>query len=705
ATAEWTVDIRRDGEYAVYVTWRSFPESTENAHYSVTHAGGVSSFLVNQKMGGGTWIYLGTFPFRAGTPARISLDSGEGTGVLSADAVRIGGGRGNIARGPAKEVSGLPRGLEGARYSLQWNGAPVKVWHPWNEEENDYRDDYTSRGLWTGWISGGSQMNRKEDGLGIPLDLALAFHTDAGTALRDTTIGTLVLYSSSNEGKKALPSGEKMSTSREYAHLVQSQVVSDIRESFGGNWTRREIRDRAYMETRSPACPSMILELLSHQNFNDMKYGLDPAFRFVASRAVYKGMLKYLSNRYGTDYAVQPLPVEAFAAVLEGDEVCLSWKPREDRLEPTAAAEKYLLETRRDGGAFGTPEFVETESIGDRVCCRVKVGKGSVWSFRVSAWNRGGISFPSETLSVGIPLESKGKVLIVNNFDRVSAPVYFEDESIAGFNADLDSGADYIRSINYVGEMYEFRRSLDWADDDCPGFGASYTDCAELCPAGNSFDYTALHGHALLVLGYCFDSMSAAALGQLAEIPDSGDRTAIDLICGKQVSTPAPDGIRYSIFPKELRSALMLSGCPLIVSGSYIGSEGAGGIYRETVPDPDVAGFTANRLGFRLMNSRASRRGVYRWTGKDKRNSGKFNMAFSDTIYRVESPDGIVPANADAKTIIRYADSGISAAIAYDGGNGKAVSFGFPIECITEPEDIEDIFRYCLDFFSKNEEL
>ena len=54
----------------------------------------------------------------------------------------------------------------------------------------------------------------------------------------------------------------------------------------------------------------MLLELLSHQNFEDMKYGMDPAFRFDVSRAIYKGKLKYLSSRYGNDYAVQPLPVE-----------------------------------------------------------------------------------------------------------------------------------------------------------------------------------------------------------------------------------------------------------------------------------------------------------------------------------------------------------------------------------------------------------
>ena len=50
----------------------------------------------------------------------------------------------------------------------------------------------------------------------------------------------------------------------------------------------------------------MLLELLSHQNFADMRYGLDPSFRFDVSRAVYKGVLRYLASQYATDYVVQP---------------------------------------------------------------------------------------------------------------------------------------------------------------------------------------------------------------------------------------------------------------------------------------------------------------------------------------------------------------------------------------------------------------
>ena len=53
----------------------------------------------------------------------LSNESSE-QGVVCADAVRFGGGMGNIARGG--KTSGLPRYLEGARYSAQWAGMPYE---------------------------------------------------------------------------------------------------------------------------------------------------------------------------------------------------------------------------------------------------------------------------------------------------------------------------------------------------------------------------------------------------------------------------------------------------------------------------------------------------------------------------------------------------------------------------------------------------
>lgn len=56
-------------------------------------------------MGGGTWIFLGYFTFDKGSDHKITLSnrSKHAGRIVTADAVKIGGGMGNIARLPHPE--------------------------------------------------------------------------------------------------------------------------------------------------------------------------------------------------------------------------------------------------------------------------------------------------------------------------------------------------------------------------------------------------------------------------------------------------------------------------------------------------------------------------------------------------------------------------------------------------------------------------
>ena len=101
-------------------------------------------------------VYLGTFAFDKGCNIynRVVLTNhSKRRGFVTADAVRFGGGMGNIVRGG--QVSGLPRTLEGARYYTQWAGAPRNVVSKSNGA-NDYNDDINTRSLYTNWLAGGS---------------------------------------------------------------------------------------------------------------------------------------------------------------------------------------------------------------------------------------------------------------------------------------------------------------------------------------------------------------------------------------------------------------------------------------------------------------------------------------------------------------------------------------------------------------------
>ena len=95
SSATWMPRIPESGRYAVYVSYASRPNSLPDAHYTVIHKGGRTNFVVNQQMGGGTWVYLGTFEFDKGisSEGRVVLSNqSDYRGVITADAVRFGGG-------------------------------------------------------------------------------------------------------------------------------------------------------------------------------------------------------------------------------------------------------------------------------------------------------------------------------------------------------------------------------------------------------------------------------------------------------------------------------------------------------------------------------------------------------------------------------------------------------------------------------------
>ena len=725
-SATWTPDIPERGSYAVYISYKSLPESTAAALYTVNHLGGSSRFVVNQRIGGGTWVYLGTFEFDEGSGASVVLSGKAPEGyrfdkkaIVTADAVRFGGGMGNIAGQPsdttlAAVTSGLPRSAEGATYWLQWAGADKDVWSPENASD-DYSEDFMCRGDWVDWISGGSYMNPDRDGKGIPVDLSLGFHTDAGVHPADTVIGTLAIYTYKSKNKTKLPGGESRMTSREYADIVQSQIVHDLQGLFSENWTRRQIWDRGYRESRTPSCPAMLLELLSHQNFEDMKYGLDPTYRFTVSRAIYKGMLKYLSNRYGVPYVVQPLGVEEVGVrFTEGGKAVLSWKAVSDPLEPTAEATGFILYTRKGDGAFDNGKVIKAVSEGGRFIYETSVKPGEIYSYRIAAFNDGGKSFPSEVVSIGVPVDGAyGKtVLAVNNFDRVSGPAYFDTPSYAGFDNRTDSGVPDVRDITFIGEMYENRRAMPWISNACAGFGASYDDYAGKTVAGNTHDFAYVHGKAIMKAGYAFISCSNEAFCNDSTYRQ--DAWAIDLICGKQVTTTVGGGFdspRFQVFPAEMISALSSAaedGVNILVSGSHIGTDAWDQIYPYE-KDEDAAlatqKFIRNVLGYKWVMNFAGRSGEVSFAQDslyaDKAPAGAFHTSPNPEKYCVETPDGISPSSRNGKVIMRYSDTDRPAGIRYEADGYRTVCMGFPIEALKNEEDINTIIKKTLEYFNR----
>lgn len=723
ASVEWRPVIPEKGEYAVYISYKSLPESTSSAIYKVKHSRGTSEFAVNQKIGGSTWVYLGTFEFEEGDSGYVTLEAMSPQGkyvkgsVVTADAIRFGGGMGNIARStgdPETEpvVSGFPRYAEGARYWLQWAGTDKRIFSP-NELKDDYKDDYMSRGDWVDWISGGSYMNPDKEGKGIPVDLSFGFHTDAGVTPNDSIIGTLAIYTYRSENETELPGGESRMSSREFADIIQSQIVSDIRTHHNSEWSRRQLWDRGYRESRTPSCPAMLLELLSHQNFADMKYGLDPAFRFTVGRSVYKGMLKYLSNRYGVSYVVQPLPVKSIGVrFMESDKAEISWENREDICEPTAKASEYILYTKVDDGAFDMGRPIRNwVTEGDRLSYTVDIEPGHIYSFRIEAKNSGGRSFPSETVCIGIPEGNSAEtVVIVNNFDRVSGPAYIDTPLYAGFDNDIDSGVPYIKDISYVGRMNEMRRNREWISNDNPGFGASDKDHIGSIIAGNTFDYAYVHGRAIFECGHPFISCSRDAFCSDSTFMNSA--SAADIICGKQITTISGDSVKYQVFPEDFRNAIRRyteMGGNILISGANIGTDAWDQIYPFEIDEEGqkaTQDFIRNTLGYRWITNHGSNSAMVKYVENDMFETpgpGKKERFYNEPnedCYCVETPDGISPTK-NGKVFLRYSDTDIAAGICHEGNGYKTVCIGFPIETCTDKDGIVRIISSTLEFFKR----
>lgn len=687
ASAMWYPSIPEDGEYAVYVAYRTYENSIPDACYTVTHAGGTTVYKVNQTMGGGTWVYLGTHTFDAkGKQQGVQLSSvSEYEGVVSADAVRFGGGMGNVARGDSVlQTSGLPRYLEGARYNLQTGGFPVDVYSTY-KGENDYRDDINSRSHALNYLSGGSVYNPDTTGLNVPIELSFSFHSDAGYSMGDSLIGSLGVVTTAYECD-TLAAGCSRYMSRDLATLLLNNMQDDLYARYGYKWPVRGILDRNYSESRIPCVPSVIFESLSHQNFEDLRHGLNPNFKFLLARSVYKSLLKHIAYVHGKKYVVQPLPVKNFSTRLskDGSSVHLRWASVEDALEPTAKAKSFVVYTRIDGGGFDNGVVVK-ESHYDAV-----VEKNKLYSFKVVALNDGGCSMPSEVLTVFVSGKPSKKVLIVNGFHRLDAPHTVVNEKRVGFDMDIDPGVAYMRTPEFCGNQLDLLRENIGYED---GLGLSGSEFEGKLIAGNTFDYPFVHGKALAANGITFASCGSDAV--MAGDVDMDDYDAVDLILGVEKQGGSGAGIGYNglykTFPLKLQNKIKSycwGGGRLFVSGAYIASD----MY---VNERD-RDFIRDVL-------RLDYGGTVFGTAEDMVYGSGMDLTVyrgpNESSYAVASSDVLVPIN-DAFVSFIYKGNKKSAGVAYSGSY-RVLSAAFPFEAIADEKKREklmgSVMRFLLD--------
>lgn len=681
--ASYQPNIPQGGKYAVYVSYQSLKNSVSDAQYIVMHKGQRTVFKVNQQMGGGTWVYLGTFDFDRGNNEFnrvVVTNSSSESGVVTTDAVRFGGGMGNIERGGS--CSGMPRCLEGARYSAQWAGAPYSVYSSKNGSD-DYGDDINVRSNMTNWLAGGSTYVPTLEGKKVPIELSLAVHSDAGyTTVNDSIIGSLAICTTSfNDGR--LNSGVSRMVSHDFADSLLTGLQRDISGKYR-KWTRRYLWDRNYSETRKPEVPSAIIETMSHQNFADMRRGLDPNFRFTLARSLYKTILRFVNGNHSVPSVVQPLPVSNFRIERNSSGgLRLSWIAEKDEQEPTAVPTSYIVYTSEDGMGFDNGTVVYTSSFD------FEAKKGVNYCFKVTALNRGGESFPSETLAAYLSKSAHAKdILVVDGFSRLSGPAVVDDYSRQGFDLGSDIGVSYGLTAGWNGRQQCFDKSRAGSEGE-GSLGYCGDELAGRFIMGNNRDGSVCHVKDIAMSGaYNVVGCSLEALDN--NLVKLDHYNLVDIAFGLQ-RNDSHSLVVYKTFSETLQSKLRSyakSGGRILVSGAYVGSDMTQPHERSFMSDVLKTTFTGTDTN--AGNNMVDGLGL----------SFDIIRQINDRHFAATSVDRIAACDGRSFAAMRYQD-GSTAGVAYDGTDYKSFVMGYPYECINNVRTRQQVMKGLLGFLLK----
>lgn len=408
AVATWSFTVPSAGDYRVYAAWVAGPNRAPDAHYVVTHAGGESHFRVDQRRHGSTWVSLGRFHFdRAGALA-LSNDSAAAGSYVSADAVRVGGGMGDAARGngtivPNTSTSGRPRWEENARYHIQFTGAPQSVYRYASDERSD---DVGARSRYAAW-----QNEVGEDAVYV------AWHTNAPSP----GVGTSTFVYGPNP-----PDGTYDFTgaagSDDLGRLLHDEVSSDLKAAIDPNWRDRGFYSAYFGELRksyNPEMPSALCEVAFHSTASDAAYLKEPKVRMVAARAFYQAITRYFAERDGLATHLSPeSPEQVRVAATGPNSARVAWAPSPTDGQDLGgdAATSYRVYRSADGRGWddGVDASGMSFDVGD-------LAGGVPTFFRVTAVNDGGESFPSPVVAVLPACEGGPKSLIVYGFYRLDA--------------------------------------------------------------------------------------------------------------------------------------------------------------------------------------------------------------------------------------------------------------------------------------------
>lgn len=573
ATATYEVRIFTAGIYPVYAFFPASSNASTDARYTIHHSGGSTEVEISQRGNDKRWTHLGNFHFDSKGNAKIVLDNrSSSTGrVLVADAIRIGGGFGSISRGT---TSGKPRWQEAARYWTQFVGAPSSVYNTAGGEDNN--DDVTARPRYAEWRGA---------------DAFLSLHTNAGGGAGTSSF----IYS-----------GTPSAGSATFQSVVHSTLVQQIRSLYDSSWTDRGRKSANFGEVRVlRTMPGVLLELAFHdtQGSKDHRALHDPEFRFLAGRAIARGIMRYFSRTA----AFPPEAPVALRVTQDGQRgLQIAW-------DPSLNAVGYSVEVSLDGKGF-----VELGQTSRLSLSTGPLPPGTVRSFRVSAFNSSGYSFPTEVLSAGTAHTKDAQLLMVQGFDR-------------------------------------WQRTVKSPE--------------------NTKDYLAIHAAAI-------QAARAFSLGFDAASNEAVQRGRVQLGHYQAVNWQAgEESTKHESFNSQEQSLLAAyhnAGGHLLISGSEIGWDlqakgtAADAAFFNGVLGVRYVADDANTYSF------SPSPGTHLASGMS---AGSFDDGSGPT-YDVDYADVITPADSRGQLCLRYGTGGGAALQRQNAAGGRLVFIGFPFETI-----------------------
>ncbi len=389
ATANFKASVPESGEYWVSVHYVSGENRTVDARYRIFHAGGESVVCINQEVHGSTWVYLGQFYFEKGGEGKVVLtnESSEINQAVIADAVRFGGGKGDVPDCYYGKSSGEPRYEEAAKYYAAYQGFP----HCMN--------DVSIRPRYAEWeLAKGTKAERRNA-------IYLSWHSNAST------------LSGSSGTESYIHAYRPVKGSWSLRQAIHNELIHDLRKEWDPNWEDRGTKAADFGELRGlKTMPGVLLEMAFHDNHEDAKALTSPSFRQLVARAVYKGIVKYFAKKSKTSPVFLPEPPShLYAKNKRKGTIQISWKAPEYGGIYGDQASAYRVYQSDNGKGFSNGVYCKGTQLQLE-----NLEPGKTYYFRITAINEGGESLPSPVVALRTPEESNEALyLIVDGFDRL----------------------------------------------------------------------------------------------------------------------------------------------------------------------------------------------------------------------------------------------------------------------------------------------